>query len=82
MKFENIAKLIRENRTRVNMSQSELSEKLGYKKGQYISNCERGICSIPLKMLGKTADLLFMPRSAIKEAVLKDYEMRINERLL
>ena len=39
-------------------SQSELSHLLGYKNGQFISNVERALCNIPLKMLGKVSEVL------------------------
>ena len=82
MKFSHIATLVRENRIKQGYSQEELSKKMGYKNGQFVSNCERGICSIPLKKLKLAADLLAMPFEEIKEAVLKDYEQRIDGRMV
>lgn len=51
MRFQGIATLVRENRLKTGVSQSELSAALGYKNGQFISNVERGLCSVPLKQL-------------------------------
>ncbi len=50
--FKNIAKLIRTKRLQhpKAYSQSELSHLLGYKNGQFISNVERALCNIPLKV--------------------------------
>ena len=61
--FQNIAKLIRQKRLThpKGYSQSELSHLLGYKNGQFISNVERALCNIPLKMLKRKlnqADLI------------------------
>lgn len=59
-------------------SQTELSAFLGYKNGQFISNVERGICSIPVKSLKKISDLLGISPEDIKEAVLKDHAQTID----
>lgn len=74
--FKHIATLIKN--TRMNhpkaYSQSELSELLGYKNGQFISNVERGLCSIPLKMMKKVSEVLDIAPDDLKEAILKDHE--------
>lgn len=74
--FKNIAKLIRTKRINhpKNLSQSELSQMLGYKNGQFISNVERGLCNVPLKMLKKISDVLEIDHKELKEAILKDNE--------
>ena len=85
--FEHIANLIRSKRLShpKGFSQSELSNLLGYKNGQFISNVERGLCSIPLKMLSKVCQILDIEQDDMKEALLKDLQrtidnyMKINE---
>jgi len=74
--FRHIAKLIRDKRLshKNSYSQSELSSLLGYKNGQFISNVERGLCSIPLKMLKKVCDILDIEQAEFREVLLKDYE--------
>lgn len=78
--FENIAQLIRTKRTShsKSYSQSELSHLLGYKNGQFISNVERALCNIPLKMLRKVSEVLEIPIEEIKAAVLKDQEQTLD----
>ena len=78
--FQHIAKLIREKRMNhpKAYSQSELSQLLGYKNGQFISNVERALCNIPLKMLGKVSSILDIDPSLLKEAMLKDHETTLN----
>ena len=77
--FNNIAKLIRQKR--INhpkaFSQSELSQLLGYKNGQFISNVERALCNIPLKMLTKVSEVLDIPQTDLKSAILLDHEVTI-----
>lgn len=74
--FENIAKLIRAKRVShpKGYSQSELSHLLGYKNGQFISNVERALCNIPLKMLRKVSEVLDIPPDDLKVAILKDQQ--------
>ena len=77
--FEHIAKLIKDNRVAhaKKYSQTDLSTLLGYKNGQFISNVERGLCSIPLKMLSKVCHILQINREEMKMAIIKDYDRTI-----
>lgn len=81
--FKHIAQLIRKRRLQhpKAYSQSELSHLLGYKNGQFISNVERALCNIPLKMLVKVSEVLNIEPSEIKEAILKDQEETLNNYL-
>lgn len=74
--FESIAKLIREKRMNhpKGYSQSELSQLLGYKNGQFISNVERALCNVPLKMLSRVAEILDISHDELKSAILEDHE--------
>jgi transcriptional regulator with XRE-family HTH domain len=74
--FNNVAKLIREKRLThpKRLSQAELSCLLGYKNGQFISNVERGLCSIPVKMLNRVSEVLEIDKSELKTMILKDFE--------
>lgn len=81
--FENIAKLIRTKRLShpKGYSQSELSNLLGYKNGQFISNVERALCNIPLKMLRKVSEVLDIRPDEIKAAILRDHEQTLDNYL-
>ena len=74
--FKNIATLIRTKRIGhpKNYSQSDLSMLLGYKNGQFISNVERGLCNVPLKMMKKISEVLDINPDDLKTAILKDHE--------
>jgi len=82
--FKNIAQLIRTKRMNhpKGYSQSELSHMLGYKNGQFISNVERALCNIPLKMLKKVSEVLDIPAEDLKNAILRDQEETLNNYLL
>ena len=81
--FKNIAQLIRTKRMNhtKGYSQSELSHLLGYKNGQFISNVERALCNIPLKMLRKVSEVLDIPSEELKASILKDQEETLNNYL-
>ena len=78
--FDNIAKLIKTKRLGhpKGYSQSELSHLLGYKNGQFISNVERGLCNIPLKMLTRVSEVLDIESSELKSAMLRDQESTLD----
>jgi transcriptional regulator with XRE-family HTH domain len=81
--FRNIAELIKTRRLShpKKYSQSELSNLLGYKNGQFISNVERALCNIPLKMLSKVSNVLDIDPSELKAAILRDQEETLNNYL-
>ena len=81
--FENIAKLIKTKRLGhpKGYSQSELSHLLGYKNGQFISNVERALCNIPLKMLGRVSEILDIDSEDIKQAILRDHDKTLDNYL-
>ena len=74
--FKHVAVLIRTKRLQHPdfLSQAELSLRLGYKNGQFISNVERGMCNVPLKMLKKISIVLNINTEELKAALLKDHE--------
>lgn len=81
--FSHIAKLIKEKRTAhpKGYSQSELSHLLGYKNGQFISNVERALCNIPLKMLRRVCEILDIDEAELKTAIIKDHEETLDNYL-
>jgi transcriptional regulator with XRE-family HTH domain len=81
--FKNIAQLIRSKRLQhpKGYSQSELSHLLGYKNGQFISNVERALCNIPLKMLVRVSEVLDIDPEDLKTAILKDHDDTLNNYL-
>ncbi len=78
--FSYVAKLIKDKRLShpERYSQTQLSKTLGYKNGQFISNLERGLCSIPLKGMVNFVKVLNISEGELKEAILKDYELTLD----
>ena len=78
MGFRNIAKLVRSKRVIQGISQTELSNKMGYKNGQFISNVERGLCSIPLSKVKHLTSEIGADRDEIINAMTQDLKDKIN----
>ena len=78
--FSAIAQFVSKHRKLKGISQMSLAKKIGYKNGQFISNIERGLCSIPpekAKVLCKElvidSDLDYINERLV-DAVVLDYE--------
>lgn len=80
-KFPNIAKFVRNNRIASELSQQELSLKLGYQNGQFISNVERGLCSIPAKQYKTLCKVLDIFPQELEIALRMDYEFSVKRSL-
>lgn len=79
--FNTVATLIRSARKSEGLSQSKLSERIGYKNSQFVSNVERGLCSIPRKNILIFADFLSMDPERIRDAMLADERIDINRHI-
>lgn len=81
--FGNIAQLVKTARMDhpKKYSQTELSAQLGYKNGQFISNIERGLCSVPVKSLSLLTKTLNIEPTELKSALLRDMEKTLDNYL-
>lgn len=79
--FKHIGELIRRNRLSKGISQDDMAAALGLKKGQAISNIERGIAGFPRKYLHQLPDLIGVGRQEIVAAMIADYRERIERKL-
>ena len=77
-KFRNVSLLIKEARLNKEISQQVLSEKLGYKSGQFLSNVERGLCSIPSKKVPLLSSILGIDQKLIINAMAEDYKRNVS----
>lgn len=75
--FDHIAKRVKESREFVSLSQEDLSKKLGYKNGQFISNVERAKCSLPIEKICKFCQLTKTETDPVIKALLWDYQMSV-----
>lgn len=60
------------------MTQKELSEKLGYKSSQFISNWERELCNPPWEALPQLCKLLGMSKHRATKIVLADFKRQLS----
>jgi len=71
--FSGIALLMRTKREESNFSQNQLARKLEFKNGQFVSNIERGRCSLPEKKINDLSFVLDIPTATIIDAMTLDY---------
>ncbi len=76
--FSNIANVIVKARKIADITQDCLGVKLGYKNAQFISNMERGKCSLPHHKIVLTAEVLNINRYSIVKALLADHEVNLD----
>jgi len=78
--FKHLAELVKKKRIAhpQKYSQAELSDLLGYKNGQFISNVERSLCHLPFKILPKVCEVLTISGDEVKDAMLQDYAETID----
>lgn len=79
IKFKNTAILFLNARLNAGLLQKKVSVDMGYKNSQYISNIERGVCSIPFKKISITAKILNISPDSIIRAILADYDVNIRK---
>lgn len=77
--FTNIAKILKTNRIKVGLSQTKLSEKLGFKNGQFVSNVERGLCNLPMKSIKKVSVELEIDQEILIDAMTQDFKEHLIE---
>ena len=73
-KFNHIALTVRSGRLASGLSQNQLSHKLGYKNGQFISNVERGLCSVPADSIVRLAKAIEIDPGSLIQAAVADYK--------
>lgn len=73
-----LAQFLKIKREEAGISQKQLADHLGLKSGQFISNVERGTCSMPLDKCGAMCDLLKIPKSSLKAIIIHEFTKKIN----
>ena len=76
-RFPNSSKIAREARKKSGMTLYQLGDKLGYKNGQFISNCDRGLCAYPPKHFEYIAELAGITLDEVIEARVADKRLQI-----
>lgn len=69
-------RVLKEERLKKDITQSELAEKIGLTSPQYISNVERGLCPISPTLLRKACKVLQIRPEALIDACIDDYRSK------
>lgn len=72
--FKNISVVMYNYRNSLGLSQCDMAKQLRYKSGQFISNIERGLCTVPYK---KLKDIDPEWRQSFADAMVEDYRTRV-----
>ena len=67
---QELGKLFRIGRIKVGMSQGTVCRALGYTTPQYLSNFERGLCSMPLDKLKRMIDMYDMDGESVVRLII------------
>ena len=69
--FKEFGSFLKTRRLKKNLTQKEVSEVLRYDSAQFLSNVERGVCSLPLAKIPVVMDLYGIDVRAMTDALLK-----------
>jgi transcriptional regulator with XRE-family HTH domain len=69
--FAEIGQYFKDKREEAGMTQEELSQHLGYKSKQIVSNWERGLCNPPLSQVALITKLLKLNESKVVELFIR-----------
>jgi transcriptional regulator with XRE-family HTH domain len=81
-KFKEIGREVYRARMSMGLGQNELAIAIGYKNGQFISNIERGLCSIPFDKICALGSVLKVNPIVFIEAVTRDFENNLREAII
>lgn len=73
---------LRDTREGSQLTQADVSQRLGYSSPQFISNIERGISVIPLKTLAKMVHLYKVNPEIVVKIILESQRKLLREKLM
>ena len=76
--FHNIGLFVRVSRLDAGLSQTALARELGFRNGQFVSNVERGLCSIPEHKIAHTAEILKVSPYTLIKHMVRDYQLNLS----
>ena len=78
---EKLGQHLKASREWVNLTQSQVSDRLGYSSPQFISNIERGVSVVPLEALSKMLKLYRANPNQVTDIILTSQEQLLLEKL-
>lgn len=82
MKYRSMANFIRARRKIAGVSQQDISKALGFGSSQFISNMERGLCTLPPKYFKPVAKILKVSPTLFIKVYLNDERIRITREVV
>jgi len=81
--FTHVPNLIKTRREQKlpKISQKTLSLKIGYKNGQFVSNIERGICSLPPEKILQVCSYIDVTPNELIDAMVDDFRLSIEKEI-
>ena len=73
--------MIRDYRLSLNLTQSDLADKLGYESTQFVSLFERGLSKIPFNVLGKLIVVLGIPERKVMKILTTAFEKELRKQI-
>jgi transcriptional regulator with XRE-family HTH domain len=78
---DSLGVFFKEKRSNMGMTQLDVARKLGYTSAQFISNFERGLCSLPLPAIRKLTQLYKTDGKRVFELIMAEQESYVQEQL-
>lgn len=72
---------LKDVREQAELTQADVSQKLGYTSPQFISNIERGISVVPLKTLARMVNLYRVNPETVAKIILESQRKLLREKL-
>lgn len=79
--YDTLGLFFKEKRTASGLTQLDVARKLGYTSAQFISNFERGLCSLPLNAIRKLTQLYKADQDKVYNLIMSEQESYIQEQL-
>lgn len=76
-----LGQFLKDTREQANLTQADVSEKLGYTSPQFISNIERGISVVPLKTLARMVSLYRVNPEIVAKIILESQKKLLRDKL-
>jgi transcriptional regulator with XRE-family HTH domain len=73
---------LKDVREDANLTQADVSHKLGYTSPQFISNIERGISVVPLKTLARMVNLYKVNPETVVKIILESQRKLLRDKLM
>ncbi|NJL25860.1 MAG: helix-turn-helix domain-containing protein [Calothrix sp. SM1_5_4] len=77
-----LGQYLKEVRENSELTQADVSQKLGYTSPQFISNIERGISVVPLKTLARMVSLYKVNPETVVKIILESQRKLLREKLM